>query len=286
MGVFDSAFPADLPCLPRNVDQVGDGAVGLLHCSPPDLLVKSLMATNPRTMPPPSGDRSPVAPLWHTVVLIVILLGLALLQAKSQARLGATDPGSRVLLYCFSILFELFLLAYVWILGLRLAGKRLGDLIGGRWTRAIDVLRDVGVALIFWVIVAAGLAVLQQVLRDPFMESRAAKALFPQGIVETSLWVIVSVTAGFCEEVVFRGYFQKQFFALTGRRDLAVALQALIFGVAHLYQGVRAVITITLYGAMFGILAAVTKSLRPGMIQHAAEDAFSGIVGGLLAKHR
>jgi uncharacterized protein len=104
--------------------------------------------------------------------------------------------------------------------------------------------------------------------------------------VETGLWVIVSVTAGFCEEVVFRGYFQKQFFALTGRRDLAVVLQALIFGLAHLYQGVTSVITITVYGTMFGILAVITKSLRPGMIQHACEDVFSGIVGGLLARHR
>jgi membrane protease YdiL (CAAX protease family) len=244
------------------------------------------MATNPRTTAPLSGDRSPVAPLWHTVVLIAILLALALLQANSRARLEATGLGSRLPLYGFSILFELFLLAYVWFLGLRLAGKHLEDLIGGRWTRGIDVLRDVGAALIFWVIVAAGLAALQQVLGDNFMESQAAKALLPQGIVETSLWVILSVTAGFCEEVVFRGYFQKQFFALTGRRDLAVALQALIFGVAHLYQGVKAVITISIYGAMFGILAVVTKSLRPGMIQHAAEDVFSGIVGGLVAKHR
>ena len=56
MAVFDSAFPADPPCLLRNVDPVGDGTVGLLHCSTPDFLAKSLMATNPRTTPLP-GDR-------------------------------------------------------------------------------------------------------------------------------------------------------------------------------------------------------------------------------------
>jgi membrane protease YdiL (CAAX protease family) len=272
--------------MPRNIDPVGYDMVGLLHSSTPDLSAESFMAANPGTTAPPSGDRSLVAPLWHTIVLIAILVALALLQASSQARLGATDLRSRLPLYCFSILFELILLAYVWFLGLRLAGKHLEDLVGGKWTRAIDVLRDVGVALIFWAIVAIVLAALQQVLGDSFVESQAAKALFPQGVVETSLWVIVSVTAGFCEEVVFRGYFQKQFFALTGRRDLAVVLQALIFGLAHLYQGVTSVITITIYGTMFGILAVITKSLRPGMIQHAFEDVFSGIVGGLLGRHR
>jgi hypothetical protein len=32
-------------------------------------------------------------------------------------------------------------------------------------------------------------------------------------------------------------------------------------------------ITITLYGALFGILAMMRKSLRPGMMQHAMQDA-------------
>ena len=90
---------------------------------------------------------------------------------------------------------------------------------------------------------------------------------------------MLSVTAGFCEEVVFRGYFQKQFFALTGKRDLAVALQALIFGVAHCIRASKGALTISIYGAMFGILAVVTKSLRPGMIQHAGRGHFFGIIG-------
>ena len=143
------------------------------------------MATNPRTTAPLSGDRSPVAPLWHTVVLIVILLALALLQANSRARLEATGLGSRLPLYGFSILFELFLLAYVWFLGLRLAGKHLRrpnrrkvdprHRRASRRRRRADLLgyrssRPRGAAAI---------------LGDNFMESQAAKALLPQGIVET-----------------------------------------------------------------------------------------------------
>ena len=58
-----------------------------------------------------------------------------------------------------------------------------------------------------------------------------------------TVWVLLSISAGFCEEFVFRGYLQKQFFALTGSDAAAIAGQALIFGVAHGYQGVKGMIT-------------------------------------------
>ena len=45
------------------------------------------------------------------------------------------------------------------------------------------------------------------------------------------------MTAGFCEEFVFRGYGSGNFFAITGRVDLAIVFQAIVFGIAHMYQG-------------------------------------------------
>jgi membrane protease YdiL (CAAX protease family) len=50
-----------------------------------------------------------------------------------------------------------------------------------------------------------------------------------------------------------------------------------IFGVSHGYQGLRNVITITIFGFLFGTLALWRKSLKPGMILHAWTDIFSGI---------
>jgi hypothetical protein len=44
-------------------------------------------------------------------------------------------------------------------------------------------------------------------------------------------------------------------------------------------------VTITVYGALFGALAVMRKSLRPGMMQHAAQDTLTGIVVSLLSKH-
>jgi hypothetical protein len=59
----------------------------------------------------------------------------------------------------------------------------------------------------------------------------------------------VSLSAGFCEELVFRGYLQRQFHAATGNVVVAVALQAIVFGLVHTYQGWKPVLVITVLGA-------------------------------------
>jgi uncharacterized protein len=118
-----------------------------------------------------------------------------------------------------------------------------------------------------------------------FNGAEAAKFLLPRTRVEAVLWVPLAATAGFCEELVFRGYLQRQFLALTGNTAAAVILQGIVFGAGHLYQGLKGVIVISVYGVLFGILAVMRKSLRPGMIQHGAQDGISGITAYVLAKH-
>ena len=61
-------------------------------------------------------------------------------------------------------------------------------------------------------------------------------------------------------------------------------LSALIFGLSHAYEGQQRMILITVYGAMFGTLAILRKSLRPGMIAHAWHDTFQGALL-MLADH-
>ena len=56
----------------------------------------------------------------------------------------------------------------------------------------------------------------------------------------------------------------------------------MVFGIAHSYQGGRRIVLIAVYGALFGMLAAWRKSLRPGMLGHAMQDSFSGIAFRLL----
>jgi membrane protease YdiL (CAAX protease family) len=241
------------------------------------------MATTP-TETSQVTDRDPVAPWWHTVFFLVFLLVLA---AADAVQLGRGTPGhvNRMGLYGASIIMELAMVGYVWLFGLRPRGKRMGDLIGGRWERVGDFFRDIGVALVFWGVVLMALVTTSIILRENPTAVKAMKLMLPQTGAEMAGWVLLAVTAGFCEEFLFRGYLQRQFLALTGKPGIAVALQAMVFGAAHSYQGWKGAITITVYGALFGALAVTRKSLRPGMMQHAAQDTFTGIVFSLLSKH-
>jgi membrane protease YdiL (CAAX protease family) len=240
------------------------------------------MASFPAQLPD-LNRRTRIAPLWHTVVFLIVVIGLAIVQGHQQRGLENAHLSSRLPLYGAMIAFELALFLYVW-LGLRLAGTRVREVIGGKWAAVGDVARDIGTAVLFWLIVAGVLLTLEKFLGENTTGLGAVKALLPQGPAEIAVWIVLCTTAGFCEEFIFRGYLQKQSLALTGRVDLAIVFQAIVFGLAHMYQGLKGVITISVYGAMFGVLAAVRKSLRPGMMQHAGQDMFSGIVGGMLAR--
>jgi len=101
--------------------------------------------------------------------------------------------------------------------------------------------------------------------------------LRPHGVPESVLWVLVSVTAGVCEEIVFRGYLQRQLAVLTGSVTAGIVLQAIAFGISHGYQGLAPMAITGSYGLVLGMLAWWRGNIRAGALAHAATD----IVGGL-----
>jgi membrane protease YdiL (CAAX protease family) len=222
-----------------------------------------------------------VAPVWHTVLFVIGLLGLSLLQTLPRFAAREAHLPSRIPTYIFTICYEFVLLGYVW-LGTWLRRTTLRDLIGGRWARWKDFWTDVGVAFLFWLVILAVLTTLSYSLH--FNGNEAASFLMPQTVPEMILWVALAVSAGFCEELIFRGYLQRQFLALTQNVAAAVILQGIVFGTAHAYQGAKAILVISVYGMMFGALAAIRKSLRPGMLQHATQDGVSGIASHFVTK--
>lgn len=224
---------------------------------------------------PPTRDRKPklVAPLWHTLVLLALSAGLLWMQSRSLA--AGNQHHGNVTHYLSVIVAEWGLSFYVWLGGLIPGATRLRDLVGGRWSSMKDVLRDIGIALGFWIVFAAA-GIFMNFLLGP-SHVKTLGFVNPRGGVEVTLWVMMSMTSGFCEELVFRGYLQRQFLALTGSAALAVLAQAVLFGVAHSYQGIKLVITITVLGLLYGILAHWCASLRPGMISHAWSDILNVI---------
>jgi membrane protease YdiL (CAAX protease family) len=95
------------------------------------------------------------------------------------------------------------------------------------------------------------------------------------------MWIALSITAGVCEEAIYRGYLQCQFNALTRSVPTGIFLSAAAFGAAHAYQGLQRASVIAASALLFGLLAQKRGTVRPGMIAHSLQDA----VAPLLVKH-
>jgi len=228
---------------------------------------------------PPTSQRYAAGPL-HTIFLLLFLGAIAFMGWIIAGRARETPNPHRVGIYLLTLAFEWILLGYV-IGGMRRHGASISLVLGNRWQSARHLLRDIGIAAGFWLISAGILALVARLLH---IESNAANVQFllPRKPIEYVLWVALAVTAGICEEAIFRGYLQHQFIAVTRSAAAGIVLSSAAFGLAHAYQGSQMIVLLGVYGLMFGILAHWRGSVRPGMIAHAWQDSFSGILGALM----
>jgi len=233
---------------------------------------------SPSAGPPIEPSDPSIAPAWHTAIVLLVMLGLSFFGAHHVDLASTSRTHGRASKYLIVIAFEWSVVAFIWW-GLRRRGIGISDLIGGSWARPIYLLRDLGIGiafiLIFGGVVLQGLTHLLKATPPQTM-----RAMMPQTRAEMILWVLVSLTAGFCEEVIFRGYLQRQFSTLSHSFVAGIVLQAIVFGLSHGYQGWRFMSIISFYGVCFGLLAHWRHSLRPGMLGHALQDT----AGGLLAR--
>lgn len=229
-------------------------------------------------METPAEPAQPIASRAHFAMLCSILLVIALfglLAASRQPSAGSTSGLSGAQLYLPLLAAEWGLFAYV-RMGVRRFGGSIAGLISARPLLARALLLDalLGAGLLFlWLTLEYGFDHLAPA------SSAAARQLLVRHGSDIPLWFALSLSAGFVEELVFRGYLQRQFGALLRSRWLGLLAQALFFGVTHGYQGALPILKITLFGLLFGIVALLRRSLVPGMIAHAAVD----MIGGLAA---
>lgn len=220
---------------------------------------------------------SPVASKRHLIGFLLIQAGTVALGVAAQTRPTA-GPGvlsehrNGVQLYLSLIITEWALFYYVWV-GLHRKGVQLSEITGERWRTAKHVLRDAAIALPFWVIWDRTAWLLHVVLGES--HAKSVDSVLPQNMLETLLWIGLSISAGICEELAFRGYLQRQIRALGVGMAAAVLGQGLVFGAAHAYQGWKNVVVITVLGVLYGALAAWRKNLAPGILAHAWSDVYA-----------
>ena len=221
-----------------------------------------------------STTRRSVAPAWHTILVLIVIEASAVRGLLRTSQIGAGLNLDRITLYERTLLFEWLLLGLV-LFGVWLKGGSLFEVLGDRWRSGEQILRDVGLAVAFLI---ASIMITSMIGGHGGDANKSIQFLLPQTGAERALWVLLSISAGICEEAVYRGYFQKQFMALTNSVPAGIGLAALTFAGSHLYQGWAHAAVIGVMAVLGGVLAHWCRSVRPGMIAHVMQDVLGGFV--------
>ena len=95
------------------------------------------------------------------------------------------------------------------------------------------------------------------------------------------IWfTLVSISAGICEELLFRGFliwYINEFSSTL----IAIILSSILFGIAHSYQGWKGVIQSGLTGLVLAVIYVLTGSLWIPIALHIVGDIYSGMLGWL-----
>jgi uncharacterized protein len=208
------------------------------------------------------------------------------LHRRFEGRLR-TDDGARRSFYGRLLVLEWGLAALVLVVWLSAPGVDAAA-VGLRWPRSWPG----PVAVAATVLVLGFVVVSTRALRSGGLARAAAEprrpgqgrhaepavhatlALLPRTTAERRLFTLVGVTAGVCEEWLYRGFLLAVVAAIGGGlpTPALVAIGALAFGLAHAYQGVAGIVTTGVLGGVMAGLYLGTGSLLLPVVLHALTD--------------
>ncbi|MFL5615124.1 MAG: CPBP family intramembrane glutamic endopeptidase [Gemmatimonadaceae bacterium] len=205
---------------------------------------------------------------------------------RFRADTAADRPGARIRGYRRGVIGQ-------W--GFALAALVIWRMMSRPWSALAFTTPHGWRAVVAAAIVLAAMSLLSlqlwSVLRLPVAQRVAARPqvgdvafMLPRTRTETSWFLVLSATAGFCEELLYRGYLPWFFAPWLGIVG-AMTLVVLIFGISHIYQGRRGAIKATIAGAVMAAIVLACGSLIPAMVLHALIDAGGGSVGYLLLRN-
>jgi membrane protease YdiL (CAAX protease family) len=224
------------------------------------------------------------------VALTAVLAALAIAFAPRRAAANVaalrrdleTDPRARERFYGRAILsIPLVVALYAVVV---LAGGGSWRDAGLSWDRDASRLAvPTSIAALAAALAAVALvALVVGALRPGAIEraNEATKVIAPATPRERRLWLLVSLSAGVTEELVYRGLFVLHLNALVPslRPGPLAVLAALAFGIAHRYQGPFGVVSSAILGLAFGIVAIVVGNVLVVVALHTLWDVVAGFV--------
>jgi membrane protease YdiL (CAAX protease family) len=199
----------------------------------------------------------------------------------------STDPTARLLFYRTQVLWEWsWVVVLVVILipvnkPLAWLGITMPNSIG--WIIMLALLLGTGLSTVLLKRNPGALANMRKSLE-------ATAVLLPSTPVERKWFAAVAITAGICEELLYRGFLIRFIMTTFPGLDWLITsiLSGIIYGLSHAYQGRRGILQTTLNGFSFAIVffisgnllssigstlaVTITGSLIPAMVFHAAAE--------------
>lgn len=211
--------------------------------------------------------------LAHLLVVYLVVLEPLLGVRFYRQLMRALDsvPGARLRYYRILIAWE-----WCWVLILALIMIPVAQPLATLGLRA-PVYQDVVSGLLVGMAIGLGISVvvvgLSPRLRARFAGAlQRAAALLPATQQERWLYAGVALTAGICEELIFRGFLFHYFQGWGLNIWLVVVLTGILFGLGHIYQGRAGAVQAGAMGMVFGVLYVLSGSILPGMVFHALFD--------------
>lgn len=216
-------------------------------------------------------------------VIAVLTVWIVVDAIASRRRMAKLDTGewSRLTLYRESIVF-LWGATFVVVAAWMMQGRSCAEL-------GLGAPQTIGFGLCVAAVVAACMALAfqsaairtdasmrEQLAREVASAGRGVARVLPRTQAERFTFMLVSLSAGIGEEIIFRGFF---LWGLAHWMPIWAAALAstVLFTFAHLYQeGVAALVRVALLGIIFALLTIISGSLWPAIALHFAVDLSSG----------
>jgi membrane protease YdiL (CAAX protease family) len=223
-----------------------------------------------------------IDPLDHALfVILAVLLGPRAYLSMRRIKVAPPDelPAIRLRGYRLAMISQWVLVAILiahWVYNRRAWGW-LGLVPVMSWG-ALGVVA--GLAIVLSVMAVRGRSAGSREEQRARMRERlrSFEYLLPHSARELRVFLALAVTAGICEELLFRGFMIWYLGHWLGLFQ-AAALASLVFGLGHLYQGPRGILTTALVGAFLSAVYLLSGSIFLPVAIHALIDVNAGVAG-------
>lgn len=215
---------------------------------------------------------------WFFVLFVGFMLPAGVLKQYIKPREGPDpdDPPSRSKLIRQTILT----LVFIGLLAVAATETEGVHLFGVYHFREVDFFAG---EIAFFSFFALRAILSRWIVKDP---RRKQSRVVPKTWAQFPIWILVSASAGFWEEIIFRGALYQFLVRYSNSIAFAFGFTCLVFAVVHLKQGLRSGLFILFLAAGIQWLVAFTGTLYVAMVVHFLYDLLVGVTVILAEKRK